>query len=145
MMPQWYLHSHGLDVMHDIENHYVGSQESSMMNVYQGAVAAGATWPPPWRAFAKERPEVAAALEVMWETEPLINNGLMAHREVPAATVEQVGRLLFNLHDHGEGRTILAQMELSRFEPADDTTYGVVKAFLERFEGEVRPIREGAP
>lgn len=33
MMPQYYLHTHGLDVNHDIENVYVGSQESSIMNV----------------------------------------------------------------------------------------------------------------
>jgi phosphonate transport system substrate-binding protein len=145
MMPQWYLHSHGLDVLRDIENRYVGSQESSIMNVYQGDVAAGATWPPPWRAFAKERPEVAAALEVIWETEPLINNGLVARRDLPVGAVEAVGRLLFELHLHAAGRAILAPMELSRFEPADDATYGVIQAFLERFEREVRPIREAAP
>lgn len=142
MMPQWFLHTHGLDVMHQVENRYVGSQESSIMNVYLGRTAAGATWPPPWRAFAKERPEVAAALEVKWRTEPLPNNGLVARADLPAELVARVGDLLFTLHEGAEGRAILAPMELSRFEPADDATYQPVRLFLTRFERELRPIRE---
>jgi phosphonate transport system substrate-binding protein len=142
MLPQWYLHSHGLDILKDLDNRYVGSQESSIMNVYLGQVAAGATWPPPWRAFAKERPEVAAALEIKWQTETLPNNGLVARQDVPEAVVEKVGELLFSLHTHAPGRVILAPMELSRFEPADDATYQPVRDFLARFEQEVRPIRQ---
>lgn len=142
MLPQWYLHSHGLNVLQDLDNRYVGSQESSIMNVYLEQTVAGATWPPPWRAFAKERPEVAKALEVKWRTEPLPNNGLVAREDVPQALVDEVGALLFALHTHARGREILAAMELSRFEAADYDTYRPVREFLARFETEVRPIRE---
>ena len=55
MMPQYYLQNNGLNVMTDIENHYVGSQESSIMNVFLGETSAAATWPPPWLALSKER------------------------------------------------------------------------------------------
>lgn len=140
MLPQYYLHSHGLDVMHDIDNRYVGSQESSIMNVYLGDVAAGATWPQPWRALSRERPELAEALEVKWETESLPNNGLVVLPEVPAAVVAQVSRLLFTLHQTAEGRALLAPMELTRFEPADDATYQPVRDFIALFSSEVRPI-----
>jgi len=47
IMPQYFLHTHGIDVGRDIENRYVGSQESSIMNAYLGESTAGATWPPP--------------------------------------------------------------------------------------------------
>lgn len=67
MMPQWYLYKHGLDIQKDIQNLYVGSQESSIMNVYLGKVAAAATWPPPWKVFIKKRPEVGQAVKVMWK------------------------------------------------------------------------------
>ena len=43
MMPQSYLYIHGLDVNNDINNSYVGSQESSIMNVYIVKSAAAAT------------------------------------------------------------------------------------------------------
>nr|CRH06085.1 Phosphonate-binding periplasmic protein [Candidatus Magnetococcus massalia] len=141
MLPQWFLYSHGVDVMTEIDNRYVGSQESSMMNVYLGETAAGATWPPPWRAFAKERPEVAAELVVKWQSEPLPNNGLVARQDVSRELVDQIGALLFTLHTHQEGQAILAPMELSRFEAADEVTYQPVVEFLERFEHKVRPIR----
>lgn len=140
MLPQYFLHSHGLHVMRDVDNRYVGSQESSIMNVYLGDVAAGATWLPPWRALSRERPELAAALEVRWQTEPLPNNGLVVLPEVPAAVVAQVSQLLFSLHESVEGRTILSRMELSRFESADNTTYQPVREFIRRFSAEVRPV-----
>ena len=70
--------------MRDIENRYVGSQESSIMNAYLGQTAAGATWPPPWRAFQKEHPREAAELKVIWETESLVNNSVMVRDDVPA-------------------------------------------------------------
>ena len=141
MMPQWYLHTHGLDINVDIENHYVGSQESSIMNVYLGQTAAGSTWPPPWQAFAKERPDVAEALIVKWETKPLPNNGLVVRKDVPSELVDRIAELFFNLHTHGEGRRILEPMELSKFEFAEDSTYEPVREFLDRFEKEVRPLR----
>jgi ABC-type phosphate/phosphonate transport system substrate-binding protein len=141
MMPQWYLHTHGLDINQDIKNCYVGSQESSIMNVYLGQTAAGSTWPPPWHAFAKERPEVADALVVKWETKPLPNNGLIVLKDVDSKLVDTISELLFNIHTHEEGRKILKPMELSRFESAGDSTYKPVREFLDRFEKMVRPIR----
>ena len=145
MMPQWYLYTHGLDVMNEADNRYVGSQESSMMNVYLNHTAAGATWPPPWKAFSRERPEVAAALEVKWQTEPLPNNGLVARQDVPEELVKRFGELLFDLHNHEEGRQLLAPMELSQFEGATGDTYQPVREFLATFEAQLRPIREVAP
>ena len=141
MLPQWFLHANGLNVTRDIENLYVGSQESSIMNVYLGESTAGATWPPAWRAFAKERPELAEALEVRWETAELPNNGLVARSDLPERLVERLGAQLFSLHTQPEGEAILAPMELSRFEPANDDTYNPVRKFLKRFEREVRSVR----
>ena len=140
MMPQYYFQSHGLDVNRDIENLYVGSQESSIMNVYLGETAAGATWPLPWEAFQKSHPDQAAALELKWETDPLINNGVVAKDDVPAALVRQVAQLLNALHTSEEGKAILARMPLSRFELADDGSYRVIEDFLRKFSQNVRPL-----
>jgi len=144
MLPQYYLHQHGLDVIHDVDNRYVGSQESAIMNVFLGHTAAGATWPPPWRALVKERPELARQLEIRWQTPPLPNNGLVARRDIPAALVARVGDLLFNLHKHPEGRAILERMELSRFEPANDATYQPVRAFLKSFSEQIRQPQDAS-
>ena len=140
MMPQYYLHENGLDLNRDIEIKYVGSQESSIMNVFLGNVAAGATWPPPWKALSKERPRLLDELEVKWKTEPLPNNGLVARIDVPQDIVDQVSDILFDLHKNETGATILEHMELTQFESASDETYHAVKEFLKKFNLKVRNI-----
>lgn len=141
VMSQRYLHDHGVNVTRDITNRYVGSQESSIMNAYLKTTAAGATWPPPWRAFQKEHPREAAELTVAWQTEPLINNSVMARDDVPAKVVEQVSALLLGLDGTAEGKAILAGMETALFHPATDEDYDIVRRYIARFEQEVRPVQ----
>jgi len=140
IMPQYFLHSHGIDVNKDISNRYVGSQESSIMNAYLGKSAAGVTWPPPWRAFQKEHPREAAELKVIWETEPLVNNSVMVRNDVPEQVAAQVRALLIGLAGTAEGRFILIGMETARFLPASDKEYEVVRRYISRFERDVRPV-----
>ncbi|PLA75340.1 phosphonate ABC transporter substrate-binding protein [Hydrogenovibrio sp. SC-1] len=141
IMPQWFLVQNGLNIDDDITNHYVGSQESSIMNVYLGNTDAASTWPPPWLAFIKERPEVAEQVIVKWQTPPLLNNGLVVKESVPKAILDQVSQSIFNLHHSAEGQQILAAMELSQYEPATNETYSRVEKFLIEFEKRVRSIR----
>jgi len=108
--------------------------------VFLGNVAAGATWPPPWKALSKERPRLLDELEVKWETGPLPNNGLVARVDVPRNIVDQVSAILFNLHKSETGRAILERMELTQFESATDKTYQPVNEFLKKFNLKVRNI-----
>jgi len=140
MMPQYYLQTHGVDVINDLDNRYVGSQESSIMNVYHGDTSAGSTWPPPWIALSKERPELARELKVIWQTEPLCNNSLVVLPTVSNEVVDQVQSLLVNLHKSDEGKRILERMTLSRFEIADNETYQSVRDFISVFSSTVRPL-----
>lgn len=142
IMPQYFLHQQGINVNKDIDNRYVGSQESSIMNAYLGQTAAGATWPPPWRAFQKDHPKEAAEMKVVWETASLINNAVMARDDVPLPLREQVRAALLKLRDTPEGRSILAGMETARFRAAADADYAVVTRYVARFEKEVRPVEQ---
>jgi len=142
IMPQRYLHDYGLNIAQDIENRYVGSQESSIMNVLLGDVAAGATWPPPWRLFQKDRPEDAAKLKVIWQTPPLMNNSVMVRDDLPEDVVKQVSSLLNGLHESDTGKNILKAMETARFYPADDDSYAPVREFVAKFEQDVRPVEQ---
>ena len=137
MMPLYFLHTQGLDVNQDIHRLFAGSQESSIMNVYLRQAAAGATWPPPWQAFVERNPQFAAELVVKWETPPLVNNALVVRDDVPQRVVDQVAGLLFALHTHAEGRTLLAALPLARFESAMDETYQPVTDFLEKYNAAV--------
>ena len=142
MMPQYYLHTHGIDVNRDIENRYVGSQESSIENVLRGRVAAGATWPVPWKLFAAERPEDAKQLEVKWQTEPLLNNGWVMRKDIPPQLADAFAGLLLGMHENDQGRAILVKLPISRFEAATDETYRPVREFLATFSRTVRDIEQ---
>jgi len=142
IMPQYFLHKEGINVTSEIENRFVGSQESSIMNVYLGLTAAGATWPPPWRAFQKNYPKEAATLKVVWETESLINNSVMVRNNIPVDIRERVQKILIGLHETEEGKAILSGMETARFFPATDKDYDVVRVYIDRFEREVRKVEK---
>ena len=139
MMPQYYLYRNGLPP-DTYDTHYVGSQESSIMNVYLGNTVAGATWPPPWISFAKEHGEIAKQLKIQWTTEPLVNNSLVARDDFPPDLLNKVATVLFSLHDNPEGQAMLARIPLSRFEAANDATYGPVRDFIEIFSNTVRSV-----
>jgi phosphonate transport system substrate-binding protein len=140
IMPQYFLHTQGININRDIKNVYVGSQESSIMNVYLGKVAAAATWPPPWRLFQKTYPEEAAQLTMIWETPSLINNAVMARDDVPEDIRIKVQQALTRLQQTSEGKGILSGMETSRFLVATDDNYDIVREYIKRFEKEVRPV-----
>lgn len=140
VMPQYFLHKQGININKDIQNNYVGSQESSIMNVYMGQVAAGATWPPPWRIFQKQHPAEAAQLKVIWETPALVNNSVMVRNDIPQAIRQQLTQTLLELPKTPEGREILGKMETAGFHSANDASYDIVRHYITRFEKEVRPI-----
>lgn len=109
IMPQYFLYGYGININKDIKNRYVGSQESSIMNVYMKITSAGTTRPTPWRLFIKNHPKEAAELKVIWETEPLINNSVMVRNDIPAPIKEQVQKYLLGLDKTTEGKKFLKE------------------------------------
>lgn len=142
IMPQWFMHTHGLDVNRDIVNRYVGSQESAIMNAVLGPATVGVTWPPPWRAFEREHPAQAAKLRVLCETPSLINNAILSRDDISPAVREDVLQHLVDLDHTLQGRQILDSMQTARILPATDADYEQVRRFITRFEAEVRPVEE---
>jgi phosphonate transport system substrate-binding protein len=141
-MPQYYLHKNGLDINKDIENIYVGSQESSIMNAYLGKSIAGATWPPPWRLFQKDHPKQAAELKLIWETPSLMNNSFMVRDDVPVELRDKVQKLILELNQTEEGKAILESSTTASFHLANDASYDKVREYVEVFEREVRPVEQ---
>ncbi len=138
MLPQYFLHQNGVK-LNQLDNQYVGSQESSIMNVYHKLTDAAATWPPPWEALSAQKPELKRELKVIWQTSSLPNNGLVARQDIPEELIQQVQTLLVNLHLHSRGQKILQAMKLSKFEAANDSTYQPVVQFIKTFSQSVRP------
>lgn len=132
IMPMVYLKDRGLDLS-TTPLHYVGSQESAIMNVYFGKTIAAGTWPLPWEQLIRERPEIAGVLKVQWETDPLVHNGLVARENVPEEHVRHIMALLLALPATEEGRAILAGIHIPYFEACSEEAYAPAYAFMERF------------
>lgn len=139
MLPQQFLHDHGLPLS-AYTARYVGSQESSIMNVLLGDASAGSTWPPPWQMFQRSRPAEAAQLKVQWQTATLPNNSLVARDDFPPALLAEVKALLFGLHESAEGQALLAALPAAGFVPASEATYQPVRDFVARFSRTVRAV-----
>ncbi len=140
LLPQAFFHQHGINVKTDLDNRYVGSEESAILNVYLGNAAAGTTWPLAWRRFQRDEPAKAAQLMVKWETETLPNNGWVARDDVPPELVDRVRTILTAMRDDPEGRQVLEHVMIAGFEAADDKTFEPVQAFLRHFNATVREV-----
>jgi len=134
MMPLYYLHQHGIDVAEDIEKRYVGSQYSSILNAYSSNTIAAATWPPPWESWAKENPKKAKEMEVIWQTEPLVNNGFVVRKDVNTTLSQSIATELVALSTSTKGKKLLENAGFAGFEYANDKTYNVVAEFLEKYD-----------
>lgn len=140
LMPQYYLHTNGLDINKDVENRYVGSQESVIMNVLNTNASAGSTWPIPWKTFEQKNPQLAEKLEIKWQTESLINNSWIAKDSMPPEVIFKVREVLLTLSQSTHGKTILANIPISAFDAANDETYAPIKKFIASFNRDVRPL-----
>ncbi len=143
MMPQYYLQTHGIDINKDIKNRYVGTHGSSIMNVYLGNSTASATYPLAWKSYIKENPDVAEKVKIQWQTEHLINNGLIVKKGTPSEVLDVFSKVTFNLHNYEDGKKILSFMEVSKYEKANNKTFEIVNVFLNKFKNTVRPLDIG--
>ena len=140
MMPQYYLQTHGLDINKDIKNQYVGTHASSILNVYLGKSEASATWPLAWKSYIKDNPKIADEVEIKWQTEKLINNGLIVKIGTEKEITKTFSDVIFNLQNTETGRKILEPMEISKYEKATNDTFNIVTKFLNKFKTKVRPL-----
>jgi len=80
LLPKYFLHSHGLNVNKDIKPLYVGSMESSLMNVIR-VMSLRTAYPPDMAGLHKKSATSSTELKLLWETEPMPDNSLMARDE----------------------------------------------------------------
>jgi phosphonate transport system substrate-binding protein len=141
IMPKYYLWEHGIDVRKDMVVRYVGSHFSAIMNVYAGDALVAGTWPLAWEQWAKDNPQKASELEVVWNTKSLMNNALVARSDVPVAIVQKVTQLLIGLDSTQEGRELLQRAGFEGFEVANRQTFAPVEEFLNRYRNTIGKIQ----
>lgn len=141
IMPKYFLWEHGIDVRRDMVPYYVGSHFSAILNTYTKDSLITATWPPAWEKWKKENPTKAAEMEIVWETQPLLNNALSVRSDVDPVLAAKVASLLISLNMIPEGRALLERAGLEGFEKADNKTFEPVRVFLHHYESAIGKIQ----
>ena len=134
MLPLLYLHGQGLDVTRHLTIRYVGSQFSSLLTAYSGDVAACGSTVRFWRVWSRNNPAKAAEMEVLWRTESLPHNAVVARRDVPDALAGQVARALAGLDKDPAVDQRQFTEDQGHFELATDATYQPMRDFLTRYD-----------
>lgn len=134
LMPKWFMYERGVDPNRDFESIYVGSQDSSILNAYMSITVAGCTWPPPWELWAKNNPEKASKMSVIWQTDSLPNNSVMAHSRVPKEIQSAIAKALIDMKNDKTGLELLKKAGFDGFEEAEASTYKKVEEFLEKYD-----------
>lgn len=143
MMPKYYMQTHGVDVKsNEIKMIYPGSQESSILAVYQGKADAAATWTMAWNSFSAEKKELDEKLKILFVTDKLINNSLMVKKDFDQVLLRKIKNVFLTLHENEEGKAILSRMKLSKFENSSNKDYQIAIEFLERYVNIVGELAE---
>lgn len=140
ILPQIFLNKNGIDVNKDIENLYVGSQESSIKNVYLKNSSAAASYPIAWRTFEQDFPKEASELYVIWETETTIGNSVMVRDDIPENITLQIKKYFVELDSREKGQVILKKIKAKRYLDANNKDYLHLNLFFDKFDKEIRKI-----
>ena len=140
MMPQHELAKSGLLPHRDYVPVYSGSQESSILSVFNKSTSAGATWYPPWNRIIKDKPELFNELEILSESPSLPNNSVMMKKSVSKKIQKEITQILIDLDKSDEGKKILSEIGISHFEVAKESTYAPAKKFIDKFQKEIGEI-----
>jgi hypothetical protein len=74
-------------------------------------------------------------INIVLETEPVPHMGLSASPDVPAEVVDKIRDALVNANTTPEGKEMLSQLKIDRFEPADNETYAGYASLLKAIYG----------
>ncbi|MDH4134372.1 MAG: phosphate/phosphite/phosphonate ABC transporter substrate-binding protein [Gammaproteobacteria bacterium] len=134
MLPLLYLHTAGLDVKRDIQVRYVGSQFSSIVNAYSGEAAACGTSVRFWRNWSKENPDKAERMRVVWKTDALPHNAVVARADVDASVSARVSAALVALDKDKSVDQRQFRVDQQHFEAGSNATYQRMQDFLLRYD-----------
>ncbi len=121
---------------------YTYSHDNSIQAVAQKLVDGAAVDSLIWDYYSRENPVHTDRTRVIKRSEPYGIPPIVVAPDMPRDRVDQIQRLLLNMHTDPEGAVILNKLMIDRFVPADPAWYASILELQET----VRPLREhGVP
>lgn len=133
LLPLLYLQDNGVPAK-GLQIRYVGSQFSSIINARTGDFAACGSTSRFWRNWARDNPEQAREMKVLWRTPSLPHNAVVARDDVPDAVADDVVRALVGMESDKELDQNQFRLDQQHFEAATNATYKPMLDFLRRYD-----------
>jgi phosphonate transport system substrate-binding protein len=113
---------------------YTYAHDKSIMAVAEQLVDGAAVDSLIWEYDEKKSPEHTSSTKVIWKSEACGIPPVVVRKDLDVEIKEKLGRIFRELHLDGEGKAILAELMIDRFEKGDDGAYDSIrkmKAFSE--------------
>lgn len=133
MLPLLFLHDQGVEIKKDALR-YVGSQFSSILNAYAGDAAACGSTVRFWRIWSRDNPDKAKDMVVLWKTESLPHNGVVARSDIDPQLSHQVAAVLAGMDKDNELDQKLFKSDQAHFELGSNASYKPMFEFLKRYD-----------
>lgn len=134
MLPLLYLNdSQGLAVK-DIKLQYVGSQFSTMLTAFTGDAVACGTTVRFWRHWSRENPDKAKQMRVLWTTEPLPHNAIIARSDIDPKLAQQVAAALAGMDKDKDLDQTQFKVDQQHFELGSNASYRPMQDFMRRYD-----------
>lgn len=134
MMGTYYLHMHGVNVNHDIQNVTGSSFESLIIATYLGNSDAGICSKRNWIVYTRDHPEVLSKVELKWETPPVTNNAVLVNDKIDRKIISELVGILLSMNTTKEGKMALDRIQYDGFEKADINTYKSLMEFKKKYD-----------
>ena len=73
-------------------------------------------------------------MEIVWQTQPLINNGFVVRKDVDKKLSQKVANILSTMDKTEDGQTMLKNAGFAGFELSSDEDYLIVESFLKKYD-----------
>ena len=134
MLPLLYLQETEGLAAKNIKLQYVGSQFSTMLTAYTGEVAACGTTVRFWRHWSKENPDKAKHMRVLWKTQPLPHNAIIARGDIDPGLAQQLAAVLAGMDKDKELDQTQFKVDQQHFELGSNASYKPMQDFLRRYD-----------
>jgi phosphonate transport system substrate-binding protein len=127
LYPYQYLKEHGVDPDHDFANKYFASANGVVPAVLNGSANAGAIFEEGLQLSTKGRPGDFKRLKILARVGPIANGMLVARGNLDPREVAQLKQALIDINTDPSGRNALAQLQVTKWQPADDSVFDPVR------------------
>jgi len=128
LYPYQYMKQHGVNPDRDLSNQMFASAQGVVPAVLNGSVSAGAIFAEGLKLSTKGDPQDYQKLKILATVGPIANGMLVARGNLDPVEIAQLRQALIDINTDPAGKEALKDLQVSRWEPADDSKFDPVRA-----------------